>query len=420
MTITGTAAFVAPKGGTARYGNGVYGSGVYGGSGTSVVNLSLGGTVFSFVATGSVARHKMGIAASGKNVGPDLRNNFSGLTNGTTPTTGNSGGVSGSAFNSVFVPTAGVVVADNTHLGLDAMALKVATTTTAASPLVQWNLTSLGYARTKLYFRVDSLIPAAATPAFRPIAFRTTAGTHIFSLLVSGNAISSSYGSGFSGLSGFTGAIANNAYFRVEGILDTVAGTVHLERYTGQKDAYPDQVKDYTGVVFGNVIQRIDIGNANSATNDGPFWIDEVGVSETGPLSPPSVKRHKMGIAASGGEKESGTGSVARHKMDLSSAGAENFSSGSVRMYKMGLAEAGTERFTSTASVAMHKMGLSESGVETFFAVGEVRAPKMGLAATATIRLSFHLSGGVAMHKIVVQGQRQPIDPASLFIFSPV
>jgi hypothetical protein len=429
-----------------------------------------------------VVRHKMGIAASGGVVGPDLRNNFSGLTNGTTLTTGNTGGVSGRAFDAIGSVASGTLVADNTHLGLDAMAFKVATAGTSGTPFVQWSKAgSLGYDRTKLYFRCDNLITTAASPAFRPFAFRTTAGTHIFSPLISGNAVSCSYGSAFNGLTGFTQTVVNNQYFRIEGYVDINASTVHIELYLSQKDAVPVATKDFTAVAFGNNIQRIDIGNANSAASDGPFWIDEVGFSETGPLSPPHISMHKMGLAGSGKETESGTGSVARHKMGiaasghvlygsvrmhkmglsnvgtekfigtgsvsmhkmgLSSSGSEkeiatgsirmhkmglsgvgtelNAGLGSVRMHKMGLADVGTERFAGTASVRMHKMGLAGTEVETFFAVGGVRAPKMGVHVTAIIKLSFTGTASVRMHKMRVLGQTPPIESSSLFVFSQV
>ena len=431
----------------------------------------------------TVARHKMGVAASGTIVGPDLRNNFSGLSNGTTLTTGNSGGVSGRAFDSISIAPSGTLAADNTHLGLDAMALKIATAATVGTSLAQWSQAgSIGYDRTVMYFRCDQLITTAATPAFRPFALRTAAGTHIFSPLISGNAVSCSYGSAFNGLSAFTGSIANNVYFRLEGKVDITAGTVHIELYTHQQDAVPSQVKDFTGVAFGNNIQRIDVGNSNSAANDGPFWLDEIGFSQTGPLSPPSVKMHKMGIAASGGEKESGTASVARHKMGVAASGHVAYGSvamhkmglgssgketeagtgsvhmhkmglsssgketeagtGSVHMHKMGVAAAGTESGASgsisvhmhkmglsssgketeagTGSVRMHKMGLAESGVETFFGTGNARMHKMGLAGTAELKVVFHGTIAVRMHKMHVLGQNPPIEKQSLFVFTAV
>lgn len=433
------------------------------------------------VPVGSVARHKMGVAATGSYVGPTLINTFNGMTNGTVLSAASSGGASGNAFDSIAaIPSGGTLAADNAHLGLDSMALKVATTTTTGSPAGQW-IASLGVIN-KLFFRVDFLKPAAATPACRPLTFRTAGGTHVFSMLFSGNSVSASYGSGFTGLTAFATTIPSLQYVRVEGWADVAAGQIYMELYTSQKDAVPAETHLYTGLTIGaTATGRIDVGNGNSATSDGPFWIDLAAVSASGPISPPSVRMHKMGLTVAGKETEAGTGSVRMHKMGLSAAGRETYGSvrmhkmglsdagtekfigtggarmhkmglalagketesgtgsprmhkmgllgsgretqpgtGSIRMHKMGLADTGTERFTSTASVSMHKMGLAGSSVETFFLTGGVRASKMSLSGTGTVRLAFHLSGGVAMRKMQVLGQRQPIESSSLFIFAQV
>jgi PhoD-like phosphatase len=217
-----------------------------------------------------------------------LFNNFEGLANGTTLTTANTGGASGNAFDSVNTFAGVTLAADNTNLPPGStMALKVATTTTAGTPAAAWFAVTVG-SRTLLYFRVSGYIPASATPAWRPLAFRLTSGTHIASVLVSGASVSMSYGSGFNGLGAFTTSVPIGSYFRVEGwvLADASAGQVHGELYRSVTATTPDEQHTYTALATGAPIQRIDVGNSNSAASDGPFWLDDVGISSLGPLGP--------------------------------------------------------------------------------------------------------------------------------------
>jgi hypothetical protein len=416
-------------------GSGTVSSMVTGTGSVRMHKMGLSGSGIAYIGSGSVRMHKMGIAITGVLHAPDLWNNFSGLTNGTTLTTGNTGGVSGRKFDSITIPSGATLAADNTHLGLDAMALKVATTTTTGVVTATWSLAaSLSYTRTKMYFRADCLKTAAATPTLRPFAFRNAAGVHVFSPLVTGNTVQFSTGSGFVGSGNiFTGSIANNQYFRIEGYIDTVAGTAHMELYLNQTDAVPSQVADVSGLSFGDVIGSISVGNNNSATSDGPFWIDVVGFSENGPLSPASVRMHKMGLSGSGYEKITGTGSVRMHKMGISATGhAPLFGSGSIAMHKMGLSGSGFEKLTATGSVrmhkmglsgiasaplfgsgsiAMHKMGLSGSGFEKLSGTGSVRMHKMGLSGIATAPL--YGTGSVSMHKMGLSGTSEVTVPGT-------
>lgn len=217
-----------------------------------------------------------------------LVNNFSGLASGTTITAANSGGASGNAFDSVFLPTGGVFAADNTHLqpGM-VMACQMATTTTIGSPVGNWTV-SLGGNRVQVYFRFSGFKTGPATPGWRPVAYRTTAGAHIFSVLLSGNALSSSFGSGFTGNATFATTIPSNSYVRIEGycISDAANGTVHMELYLDPTSVVPDEQKTFTGLATGTPIQRVDWGNANSAASDGPFWFSDIGISTSGPLGP--------------------------------------------------------------------------------------------------------------------------------------
>jgi hypothetical protein len=360
-----------------------------------------------WVGTGSIRLKKMGVAGSGNVTSLVLSNNFTGLSSGTTLTTGNTGGIQGHAFDAISIPASGTLVADNTHVGIFPMALKVATAGTAGTPSAEWLLASLGTARTKLYFRFDGYKTASASPAWRPFAFRTTGGTHIFSPLISGNALSFSYGSGFTSLTAFTNNTPNGSYFRAEGWIDTVAGSIHAELYSTQTASTPVETKDFTGLTLGTAIQRIDVGNQNSAASDGPFWLNYVGFSPDGPVSPPGVKMHKMGLAGSGILKDTATGSVRLKKAALSGSAVETeFGTGSVRLKKMGLAGTAKETDKATGSVRLKKMGVAGSGVVFVAGGGSVHLHKMGLAGTG--QETDRGTGSVHLKKAALSGSGLP------------
>jgi hypothetical protein len=216
-----------------------------------------------------------------------LANTFEGLANGTTLTVGNSGGLSGNAFDAISIPTGGTLAADNTHVAHGVSALKVATGSTSGAPAAEW-IGSLGGTYTLLYFRIYVFIPAAATPAIRPMVYRTTGGTHIFSPLISGNSLSMSYGSGFSGLSAFTTTIPNNTWCRLEGhvLADATNGTVSMSLFTSQDSTVPVETKTFTSLATGAPIGRVDVGNGNNGALAGPHWLDEPALSATGPIGP--------------------------------------------------------------------------------------------------------------------------------------
>jgi hypothetical protein len=366
-----------------------------------------GSGILKDTATGSVRLKKMGVAGSGNPTSLVLSNNFTGLSSGTTLTTGNTGGAQGHAFDAISIPASGTLAADNTHVGIFPMALKAATAGTAGSPSAEWLLASLGTARTKLYFRFDGYKTASASPAWRPFAFRTTGGTHIFSPLISGNALSFSYGSGFTGLTAFTNNTPNGSYFRAEGWIDTAAGSIHAEFYSTQTASTPVETHDYTGLTLGTAIQRIDVGNQNSAASDGPFWLNYVGFSPDGPVSPPAVKLHKLSLAGSGILKDTATGSVRLKKMILAGTAVETeFGTGSVHLKKMGLAGTAKETDKATGSVHLKKMGVAGSGAVFVAGGGSVHLHKMAVAGSG--QETDRGTGSVHLKKAALSGSGLP------------
>src|ERR1700689_2217935 len=86
-------------------------------------------------------------------------NDAEGGTSGVTVTTGNSGGTSGSAFDSVFVGTAATLAFDNSEAAHGLLSYKVATGTTSTTSLLEWTTTA-GNQRT-VWFRAYCFMTAA-------------------------------------------------------------------------------------------------------------------------------------------------------------------------------------------------------------------------------------------------------------------
>lgn len=206
------------------------------------------------------------------------------------------------------------------------------------------------------------------------------------SVIVSGNTVGMSYGSGFTGLTTFVTGAPNNQWFRMEGWIDTVAGTIHAELYRVQNQAVPDESHTYTGLTLGTAIQRVDVGNGNSSTSDGPFWIDEVGVSSTGPMSPASVSSRKPSVAGSGNQKFSGSGSVTARKPSISASGGET--DGNITIPKPVIFGNGKITISGSGQIGSRKPSLSGVGPQHVSGQGHLSSAKPSVAAAGKLKVS--------------------------------
>src|SRR5215467_10547633 len=93
-----------------------------------------------------------------------LVNSAEGGTNGTTVSTGNSGGASGNAFDALLTTNA-TVAYDNAHAHSGALSVKFATAGTAANWAVEWT-TSMG-TLSQVWFRLYVYFTANPAAGFR-------------------------------------------------------------------------------------------------------------------------------------------------------------------------------------------------------------------------------------------------------------
>lgn len=93
-------------------------------------------------------------------------NNLNGITSGTTVTTANSGGVSGTAFTTVTVPTGGSLTAQATAAQEGATGLQIVYSTTTTAGYVGWNATAAVGVRLAVSFWFQFASAPSATVGF--------------------------------------------------------------------------------------------------------------------------------------------------------------------------------------------------------------------------------------------------------------
>lgn len=330
-------------------------------------------------------------------------NSLEGGTNGTTVTSGNSGGTSGDAFNTV----TGTVTFDNTHPKRGSLGIKFVSSASVSDAL--W--TGIGSVAT-LWFRRYVYITANPAATTRLVTLQNSAGSLCgsISLTTAGKLIFlDSAGSTITGMTS-TNTVPLNAQFRIEGFLTASAtvGQVEFKLFTTPDSVTPTETKSSTAAFNTNTnIDRIAWGQQVAVTFTD--FMDDPAISTTGYLGPStisgtgSVSIHKMGLSSSGVEKDTGTGSVALKKMTLSGSGIDkDAGTGSVKLKKMALSGSGKAKDVATGSVALKKMRISGSGVDKDAGTGSVRLKKMLLSGSGKEKDAG--TGSVALKKMRISG----------------
>lgn len=215
-----------------------------------------------------------------------LYNSFEEGVSGVTITTGNSGGAPNNAFDSVTVGTGATVAYDNTHSAHGTLAAKIQTTGTASLATFKWQ-GSLGtpttaWARAYFYFTGN---PGSQT---RVINFSNAGGScGTANINGTGKIVGSSGTAGTTQFT-FTNAIPLNTWFRIEIMLtgDSSAGVLSISLYTGDSTV-PIETHTASAINTNGPPNQVQFGAAvTGIANIGPYWIDDVGASDVGPLGP--------------------------------------------------------------------------------------------------------------------------------------
>lgn len=216
-----------------------------------------------------------------------LLNNFSGGTNGTTLTPGNSGGASGNAFDSVLVSGTSTLKYDNTntiHSGLSAKSVNGAAT---ANSIMEWT-TSLGGSLAQVWFRAYLYITAAPPSGNARFFDARQDPTVAGSVAISAAGKIAAQDSATVTQATSTTTLPLNAWFRIEGYVigSATVGQIQAKIFTSPDAVSPvETVTTAATINTTGTINRVDYGNPSSAANFA-FWLGDVGVSSTGYIGP--------------------------------------------------------------------------------------------------------------------------------------
>jgi hypothetical protein len=213
-----------------------------------------------------------------------LTNNFNNGTSGATVTAGNSAS-SGNAFDSVVIPGGATLTYSNNYSAHGSISCAVATTTDTASFYGQW-ATSEG-TQTTIWFRVYCYLPSSSSGNWRPFSSYSS-NTHAASFYFQSGVLHTSYGSGFNNGPVFTTPIPYNTWIRVEGSItgDSSHGSLSISLFTLTDSVVPTETQSANGLNTTGPITQYRFGQIAASTNSGPFYFDDIGISNAGYLGP--------------------------------------------------------------------------------------------------------------------------------------
>lgn len=224
-----------------------------------------------------------------------LQNNAEGGTSGTTVTTGNSGGVSGNAFDAVNIGTGAAVTFDNTHAAHGGLSYNVSVGATSANANLQWS-TSMG-AQTTIWFRAYYYLTANFSVAHR-IFECTTSGTLVGSVELSTTGKIIMQNTAAAAVLTSTNSVPLNQWFRVEGFItgSATVGQLSFSLYSTQDSQLA--LESQTSTATQNTTGSPDtyLFGIIGTTSTGPYWIDEPAISNTGLIGPTNTGPEQIAV----------------------------------------------------------------------------------------------------------------------------
>jgi hypothetical protein len=222
-----------------------------------------------------------------------LVNNFEGITpSGTTLTAGaggNTGGVSGSFFDTITIVAGGTLASDSTHAAHGNLGVKVATGGTAGGSSCSWTTSLTGSTIPTVWFREYLYFTANPAAQHRVFAALAAAVCGSINISTAGKVVAQN-AAGTAVLTS-TASIPLNQWFRIEGFItgDAAVGQIEFKLFTTALDsATADETQTSAANLNTNAaITRAAFGiTGTSIANAGPYWIDDAGASDAGYLGP--------------------------------------------------------------------------------------------------------------------------------------
>lgn len=216
-----------------------------------------------------------------------LVNTFEGGTSGSALATASSGGASGNAFDLVVTGSGATNAYDSSQEAHGFLSCKMAT---GASAVVyeQWT-TSMG-SQAQAWFRLYLYFTANPTNQHRVLEF-VSAGTGAGGVLLTTTGRFQMLNSAGTTITTTASTIPLNAWFRIEGFIlgSATVGQTELKFFKSPDAIVPAETN--TSAASQNTAGTLDtyrFGVAVAIASVGPFWMDDIGLSNTGYLGPAS------------------------------------------------------------------------------------------------------------------------------------
>ena len=221
-----------------------------------------------------------------------IDNDASAISQGTTPTTGNSGGGSGTAWDAVAFGGNSTCISDNAHplsSAFNAQAYKIASTTSNSATL-NWGA-AMG-TKTTVWWRLYCYFTANPTNLHRLWTFFNggTGGSVAGAMeITTGGKLD--LRAGASGLANSTSkpSIPLNSWFRIEGFVtgSATVGQLEYKLFLSADSTVADWIT--TSAATLNTIGTLDFykfGFSTAVANVGPYWMSGLGLSDTAYMGP--------------------------------------------------------------------------------------------------------------------------------------
>jgi Putative Ig domain len=221
-----------------------------------------------------------------------LYNNFEGGTNGTTITTGNSGGSSGHAWD-VATVTNGSLVYSNTQAAHGGLSGAMSTNNTGGVAYIGWT-TSLGTV-TSLYGRFNIYLTAYPTTVDANVQMKGTGSSSAGNVQIDTTGHIIAQTNTFTNAFAFVNAIPLNQWVRVEWYL--LGGSAGNAQFTINYYASLDSTQiteTHTDTTFawggtGGTIDEMDFGWTNTHANQPTIYMDDLAMSPVQFLGPAGI-----------------------------------------------------------------------------------------------------------------------------------
>lgn len=218
-----------------------------------------------------------------------LTQSFEGVPAGATIAPANTGTAPDTAFDSASIGANTTLVADTSRAAHGTQSCLVQIGATAAAVFASWT-TAMG-SKTQVWFRIYLYFPANPSSEARFFRAKTSGGVTLcgeFNISTTGK-ITLRPSSG-SVINTSVSSVPLGAWFRIEGWImgSSTAGQMSASLYTSMDSGTADETITSTATQnTAGAMLEYDWGDvASGAANVGPYSMDELGLSDTGPVGP--------------------------------------------------------------------------------------------------------------------------------------